>query len=142
MTACNCELSIKEVDISNMHTAFLEFMEKEAKTCGFEPQRACATFNISMNPEAKGVLPGAVYGIAVILNNEQALQLEEEAIRKNSLKNGLSKLTRIQLNGLEAIPLYWGKDAAVGYRLYRHLLEKKSKDWLPGRAILREASFC
>lgn len=102
-------------------------MEREARAFGFEPQATCATFNISLNPGAKGVLPGAVYGIAVVLEDADALQLEEEAKKKKSLKNALSKLKRVELNGTQAIPLYWGKDATIGFRLYRHLLDKNPK---------------
>lgn len=110
-----------------MHHKFLQFLEQQAKFAGYEPLRNCATFNLSRTPDAKGVLPGAVYGVAIILDDVDALALEAEANVKGSLKTPLNRLRRIPLGGFSAIPLYWGKDAAVGYRLYRHLLDENPK---------------
>ena len=110
-----------------MHTKFLQHIEQCARSAGFSPMLNCATFNLSVNHDAKGILPGAVYGVAIVLNDEDAIALESEARAKGSLKTPLSKLKRLLLGEVSAIPLYWGKDAAVGYRLYRHLLDKKPK---------------
>jgi hypothetical protein len=110
-----------------MHRKFLQFLEQCARSAGYEPLQNCATFNLSKTPKAKGVLPGAVYGVAIVLDGADALALEEEAKNKGSLKTPLSKIRRLQLGDVSAVPLYWGKDAAVGYRLYRHLLDDNPK---------------
>jgi hypothetical protein len=113
--------------IKNMHHQFLQFMEQCAHSAGYELMQNCATFNLSKTPGAKGVLPGAVYGVAVVLSDSDAHALEAEAGDKGSLKTPLHRIKRLPLGGTAAIPLYWGKDAAVGYRLYRHLLDEKPK---------------
>jgi hypothetical protein len=110
-----------------MHRKFLQCLEQCAHSAGFELMGNCATFNLSKSSNAKGVLPGAVYGIAVILTDSEARALEDEARDKRSLKTPLDKIRKLTLGDARAIPLYWGKDAAVGYRLYRHLLDDKPK---------------
>ncbi len=110
-----------------MHRKFLKFLEQCAHSAGFEPLQNCATFNLSKTPNAKGVLPGAVYGVAIVIDDADALALEAEANDKGSLKTPLNRLRRLDLGDISAVPLYWGKDAAVGYRLYRHLLDDKPK---------------
>jgi hypothetical protein len=110
-----------------MHHKFLQFLEQCARSGGYEPLQNCATFNFSRTPDAKGVLPGAVYGIAIVLDDVDALALEAEAVDKCSLKTPINRVRRIPLGESSAIPLYWGKDAAVGYRLYRHLLDESPK---------------
>jgi hypothetical protein len=110
-----------------MHVAFLQFLRRCAAAGKYEVMETCATFNLAKNPDAQGVLPGAVYGIAVALNNEEARALEAEADSKGSLKTPLHRIKRLPLGQVEAIPIYWGKDAAIGYRLYRHLLDRKPK---------------
>lgn len=110
-----------------MHHNFLKFIEQCARLGGYEPLQNCATFNISTTPNAKGVLPGAVYGVAIVLDDVDSLILEAEANDKGSLKTPLKRVQRIPLGNFSAIPLYWGKDAAVGYRLYRHLLDENPK---------------
>ncbi|WP_019865795.1 hypothetical protein [Methylovulum miyakonense] len=110
-----------------MHSVFLQFLEQVARSGGYEPAQTCTTFNLAKSPDAKGVLPGAVYGIVVALNDVEARILEAEARDKKSLKTPLSKIKKISLGQVDAIPIYWGKDAAVGFRLYRHILDKNPK---------------
>jgi hypothetical protein len=110
-----------------MHHKFLQFLEQCARSGGYETLENCATFNLSKTPKAKGVLPGAVYGVAIVLDDVDARALEAEALDKGSLKTPLKQIRRLSLGDASAFPLYWGKDAAVGYRLYRHLLDENPK---------------
>ncbi|RDH81054.1 MAG: hypothetical protein DIZ80_13110 [endosymbiont of Galathealinum brachiosum] len=111
-----------------MNNKLLSFLADEALASGFKPKSTSRTFKISENKDAEGVLYGSVYCVAVILSADEQVELENEAISKNSLKTKIKNIKRIKIeNNNELIPLYWGKDAAVGYRLYRHILNKKPK---------------
>lgn len=90
-----------------MHRKLLQFLEEHARAAGFEPMQNCATFNLTKSPQAKGILPGAVYGIAIVLDDIGAKALEEEASAKASLKTPLHRIRPLPLGDVSAIPLYW-----------------------------------
>jgi len=117
-----------------MNTQLLQFLRdlaEDPKHNGcFEPLETSAVFDMRYCETAKGVLPGAVYCIAVYLADRDAQTLEQEALQKKSLKTPLKRIRRLPLEtekGKSVYPLYWGKDEAVGFRLYRHILDKNPK---------------
>lgn len=65
------------------------------------------------------LFPGAVYGFAVRLTEEQARDLFEEA--KERGLNRLPKLEDFRPIEGDLYPLYWGKDKQLGARPHQHL---------------------
>jgi hypothetical protein len=120
-----------------MHQAYLQYLQSCARDGGFSVLPNAATFNLSKSPQAQGVLPCAVYGVAAVLNDGDASALEDEAKAKGSLKTPLSAIARMSFGSHEAIPLYWGKDAALGFRLYRHILDQNPKAGCLGARFYR-----
>lgn len=99
------------------HLSLLKTMRQILRDAGIAEVPAAGEFTLF---GARPVLfPGAVYGFAVRLSDEQKQQLFAEAKAR-----GLSRLRELKdfvpIEG-DLYPLYWGMDKQLGARVHQHL---------------------
>ena len=100
------------------HVRLVEAMRRVLMKQGIEEVPASGEFTLPATNKPT-LFPGAVYGFAVRLSEEERVALFSEANGR-----GLSQLAEISsFKPIEddLYPIYWGKDKQLGSRLHQHL---------------------
>lgn len=101
----------------------VSFMEKVLEQSSIVQVSISGSFVNSRNNKKLSIFPGAVYGFAAILSNQQVTSIFDECQKKNTAK------LEQKSNWLPIVenmyPLYWGKDKTIGSRPYQHLNNPK-----------------